>query len=1690
MAGPAPAQPSETAPAEFPPVVILTDDPTPVDELGNAHSRVATAIAVLVRQGLKSGRSIALTGSWGSGKSSVIEMLRGQLEQQNTPDYEPSLLLFDAWANQGDPLRRAFLERFIEHAILLDRRVKTDKIPPPEKPNAPEMTLQEIWSEELDLVTGRREKSEVHADRPLTTWGLAVAISLLFCLPLGGVFLGQFDKTKFFWTSNFAWLAMITYAIPILVALIAWLKDGRKADTFKSLLLREATEDTTTTTVKTREPSSVDFQRVFATIAGHLLKEERRRLIIVVDNLDRIDAASAVSMWATMRIFFEIDAPWKKRVWLIVPFDRTALSGLWQSADGKAGNDFVDSFLNKTFQIAFHVSPAVLTTWKKYFSEQLEKAFSGKHQERDRNAVFELFALKRTLPSPREIKIFINKISVLRLQWASAPENERIELPFLAAYVLHQNEIGVDGAGLLTGNVLTQEVVNILTRYKPEADCGGKLAAAHFNVPPDQAIQVLMGNRFSEALAAGNSDALSELSRNANFWTVFEGFSRAQTSAWQEPLTLVRVVKFLERSESEDKEPPPAIAGIWPIALKAAASTSNWGAIDQERAEAFPIILSRAATQPAFLHSIGANILGHLTKMAEGFNSAGASREILNPLIGALRGTLAEVRKYPASSDLAQGFLIKVTPQFYIAVSAAPGAASVLPHFTCSSPQEVPTVFADMLSTMEEKEFLRLKSILERVIPTGWDAFDTYVVSILAKLSPGQMVTAIRSIFWPRAGRAGVESLLKQVSTLALQRLGDSGFEENGKWKEAGVLAIVGVLGATGTVLSDVDAVTLRRVASSPPIELLGGMADALSEFGLSSKVLTLNFSMSLGEPLVESLLSKGRFDELAPETVIISYSYTSGLAVGPKLVEYAASSANFLAHFSEPGWTLAQTHYKFLADLLPKIDDSAREDVALRIARMQAALPVDLAAIPFLTVLMDASGIAWLPKDKASSFLSEIDERSAVSPGPSPFEIFKKHLENRIALGDRTAQELLDSAETSPPSDRDHLRDLAIDRARADFITAEEDKRRDARLVWGRALLARGRRGPWPDAKPFAERAQQILEMAPKDPRDAAGWAEAEELLSRPLTDKDALTRLNNTLGLLAFQDPGAAELIAEAVVRISRSRRITSPPERVEDLDRAQHNLEAVPEPHRSEFAWMQLAVCLTERAIVQPATRSASLDEAKKCAEYVYKKNPNAAHALRQLGFIALRAADYLPWQEAEPKLNEAQRLLDQARSLDPSDYFSICISADVLLQLAERRSRQEAKELVRVAKERYTSAAKLDSTWPNAFVGLGSAELFLARRSSGLESQAFAEGVITHAGAALKQRPDSYRAFRLMGNSKRVAGMVASRDTAEALFEEAFTHFEEGNKCRPNDYFLLTDWAMAYIAQAGRREAADARQSLTSAREKAETALSVEPNHPYAHVALGDVFGRLARLETDQQARDLLDQARLHYQKALGIAPDLEGALVGSARVAARISELAPKETRADGLPEAEELLRRSLKIRPDNERALEVLGDVQWRQALDRPGYAAALESARESYDQARKIDDQLEHSHLRVVEIDVSLAKIFKNPKRMADAIETYRAAVRQFPDRARAHFGLGKALELAVTSQLSTGDPALLLEEGIAAFRQASTLDPRNIETYKQWRTTVAALAERQSGKKDEHLKEVARLDETIARLTTPAAV
>jgi hypothetical protein len=137
---------------------LLDDKPTSSDNF-KAHDRVAASIAdmIISEQG---GKSISLIGHWGSGKSSIIEILKNKLKNKCR------VFIFNAWAHEGDPLRRSFLESLI--SFFTDNGI----------------IKKEDWEEKLKQLSGNKEKSELKERKNPTKYGLLLIFSTAL-LPIG-----------------------------------------------------------------------------------------------------------------------------------------------------------------------------------------------------------------------------------------------------------------------------------------------------------------------------------------------------------------------------------------------------------------------------------------------------------------------------------------------------------------------------------------------------------------------------------------------------------------------------------------------------------------------------------------------------------------------------------------------------------------------------------------------------------------------------------------------------------------------------------------------------------------------------------------------------------------------------------------------------------------------------------------------------------------------------------------------------------------------------------------------------------------------------------------------------------------------------------------------------------------------------------------------------------------------------------------------------------------------------------------------------------------------------------------------------------------------------------------------------------------------------------------------------------------
>ncbi|MBL8234201.1 MAG: AAA family ATPase [Bryobacterales bacterium] len=495
-------------------VELLSDSPVAHDKAA-LHNRVVNAMAALMQGDGEAGKSIALTGGWGSGKSSVIETLRARFQKAKEA---PLLFVFDAWAHQDDPLRRAFLEEFLRFA----------------EAHVPVDSRLEIWRREICTITGRRETVTTTSQKHYTRMAKVTYFLTVGCAPVGAM-ISLMVKPEY--KPYGVMLALLPVAVAGLWKLVraprrepymtlmaergAGPGEKEKSDSLFNVIVRDAEETKTTETEKAGEPMAAQFFQLFAKMASVLVGagQSKRKLAIVIDNLDRLEPAKAVAMWSTMRVFFELgqtaeEKALAKQLWLIAPFDRTALERLWAKESAKEDlKKLVDSFVSKTFQIEFRVASPVLSKWREFFVDQFRRAFQGEEEQKAADDVFRIYERlqeklqeKKTAPSLRDIKLFVNRMVGLHLQWPD------IDLRYVAFYLMNAEKLAVNPLLMAKEETFDASIRELLPDGWNAEIRQRRLGSMHFNVEEEEAVHALIGERLEQAVLTQDEKTIQELS--------------------------------------------------------------------------------------------------------------------------------------------------------------------------------------------------------------------------------------------------------------------------------------------------------------------------------------------------------------------------------------------------------------------------------------------------------------------------------------------------------------------------------------------------------------------------------------------------------------------------------------------------------------------------------------------------------------------------------------------------------------------------------------------------------------------------------------------------------------------------------------------------------------------------------------------------------------------------------------------------------------------------------------------------------------------------------------------------------------------------------------------------------------------------------------------------------------------------
>ena len=473
-------------------IMLLSNEPCREDAFeGHAHKRIALQIANIIKTDDKR-HIIGLEGGWGSGKSNLIALVNHELNTnkvyEENYDHRKStypFYVYDAWGHQADYQRRSILEELTHELTTVKKILDSGK-----------------WNTKLENLLAKKRKTATK-EVPKIGIGLIVGSILLALTPLFSYIVGLFPQDL--------WWAKILFSIlPYVLGALyvyydrkkSFVEFGQEATWAKvlseSILVYKdkIKENETYTTISEKEPSSAQFKKWMDEVNDDI-KAQKKTLVIVFDNMDRLPSDKVESLWSSIHSFFS-DKTYSN-IKVLIPFDRQHVQKAFKSEDTEE-ESFGNDFINKTFDVVFRVAPPIMSGWQQYMKAKWKEAFNGEEPHISVLQIYDALSKKHT---PRKIIAFINEVATIKMTL-----EDNIPDAFIALFVFGKEKIEKDPVTILLHPDFMGEMS---FEYENNPDTIKYLSALYYQLPVNNAMEVVFTQEATEALNNGNGERLKEM---------------------------------------------------------------------------------------------------------------------------------------------------------------------------------------------------------------------------------------------------------------------------------------------------------------------------------------------------------------------------------------------------------------------------------------------------------------------------------------------------------------------------------------------------------------------------------------------------------------------------------------------------------------------------------------------------------------------------------------------------------------------------------------------------------------------------------------------------------------------------------------------------------------------------------------------------------------------------------------------------------------------------------------------------------------------------------------------------------------------------------------------------------------------------------------------------------------------------
>lgn len=370
---------------------FLSDQPIETNEIGQTkfgHEGIAETIKNIIIS-CPTRFTIGLFGKWGTGKTTIINRLKNKLQNEKIAVVE-----FDVWKHEGDALRRTFLKEIVKQ-LKEDEQISEDfKL-----------------TDTLDKTISREFQSKFSFDVSKLKY------------PIGGMCLAAFV----------AGLAIYGIWPQHLGIYISYIFGGSLTASILVLVLQQAitAEKITSTTDRFQDP--YEFETEFKNIITKIPND--RKLLVIIDNLDRTHHEKAVELLSTIKTFLE-----HNRCIFLIACDDAAIKKHLESVYANSENNnesphsYTDEFLRKFFSTFIRIPAFIGRDLQSYTEELLKETRVTKLNDPDVAHIITV-AFR---DNPRQIKQSIN---VLLSHYLLAQEREEEANPLIVPEGIITNNV-------------------------------------------------------------------------------------------------------------------------------------------------------------------------------------------------------------------------------------------------------------------------------------------------------------------------------------------------------------------------------------------------------------------------------------------------------------------------------------------------------------------------------------------------------------------------------------------------------------------------------------------------------------------------------------------------------------------------------------------------------------------------------------------------------------------------------------------------------------------------------------------------------------------------------------------------------------------------------------------------------------------------------------------------------------------------------------------------------------------------------------------------------------------------------------------------------------------------------------------------------------------------------------------------